>query len=309
MQNKKKQGLKPNISASILVAVTYVLLLLVRIFGIVEIGGENEYISIIVLQLMIFLLPAVIYCKLRGKKISDRLRIRLFGAEQLIFTVLASGLLISGSLLLNLLLSAGGAEQEFFSLYKIFSAPDRDGAETFLYVTLAYAALPAFCEEFLFRAVLSAEYERYGIICASVVSSVFFALLHFDFLQLIPYLFAGLVLHITLLATRSFFGSVTVHFLFNMYGLYGQGFVSEVYNTTGSSELFMIIVVTVFLLFLTMLCGQASRIYRRYANRGIPSDYHVKPQRGETVQNLADALLAPPCLVCYVIFVIIAAFF
>lgn len=304
MRAKEKNKIKPNIAAPLLVCLTYVLLLFCRLLGDDGSEGSDGYLRTIVLQLIIFLLPSVIYCKLRGDKFSHKLRLSLLGAEQLLLTVLSSLLLICGSLILNIILSGGSWSGT--SLTQVNGTLD---VRTFIYITLAYAALPAFCEEFVFRAVLSAEYERYGILCSATMTTLFFAMLHFSFSQFVIYLFAGVVLYITMLATRSFFGAVIVHFLFNMYGLFGQGFANEVYQTTGSAELFVIIVFALFLLVLTAFCGEASRIYRGYANRNLPSDYRVKLKRGKARENLGKVLLTPVCLVCYLLFVIAAFIF
>ena len=45
---------------------------------------------------------------------------------------------------------------------------------------MAYAVLPALCEEFVYRGILCREYERGGVLRAVIVSALFFALLHFN---------------------------------------------------------------------------------------------------------------------------------
>lgn len=311
--------IKTNMSASLLVMIAYILLVLSKITRLTDISGDNEYIGVILLQILIFLLPAVIYSKLRGEDFPTKLRIRLAGAEALVLALFAAITLVLGSLILNIAF-ADGLRTDEFTLYNTYSASHDGSAESFLRLTVAYAALPAVCEEFFFRSLLCADYEDGGTGCALIMSSLFFGMIHFNFAQLPVYFFAGLVLALTMYAARSVAVSVLVHFLFNMYGLFGQKFISEVYRTTGSTELFMMLIISIFLLSLMLFCGEASRLYRRYAKNGIKSEYvrgkrlrkNTRKKNGEILvgraYSLTEALLAPPCLICYLIFVFVTAF-
>lgn len=299
---------KSNITAPILVAAVYFILILSRIIKMTELSGDNEYIGVIVLQLIVFLLPAVIYCKiLSGESYASRLRLRLIGAQQVVVALLGALALICGSLLLNILFFDGVGQSDF-SLYNTFTASHDGSAETFLYVTLAYAVVPAVCEEFFFRSLLCAEYEKYGLSRALVMSSLFFGMIHFNFGQFIIYIFAGAILFAVMYATRSVLGSILVHFLYNMYGLFGQGLANEVYRTTSSTELFLLLLSAAFILFLALFCGEVARLYRRYSRQNKESDYIPKPKKGRAAEkrrvSLTEIILAPPCLVCYLIFIL-----
>ena len=50
-----------------LILATYVLLLLSKLADITLINRENEYYSVVILQLIIFLLPGAIWCKFNGE--------------------------------------------------------------------------------------------------------------------------------------------------------------------------------------------------------------------------------------------------
>ena len=49
-----------------------------------------------------------------------------------------------------------------------------------LYLIVAFAVLPAVTEEYLFRGIVAAEYEKYGIGVAVMMSAVTFAMSHFS---------------------------------------------------------------------------------------------------------------------------------
>ena len=68
---------------ALLVLSTYLLLLLSRVIDTALLGRDSEYLSIVLLQVMIFLIPGVIFCKLRGGAFTERLRLRLRLAKPL----------------------------------------------------------------------------------------------------------------------------------------------------------------------------------------------------------------------------------
>ena len=88
-------------TAPALVLAVYVLLLCSRFLDTSLFADGNSYLTVVVLQLLIFLLPAAIYCKLRGDHIRGRLRIRFVGLEQLLLVLAAAMTLICGALVIS----------------------------------------------------------------------------------------------------------------------------------------------------------------------------------------------------------------
>jgi membrane protease YdiL (CAAX protease family) len=182
---------------------TYVLLLLSKIIDITLINRENEYYSVVLLQLMIFLLPGAIWCKFSGEGYVKGLRLRLPKANSLLLIVSSAVLMISGGLLMSVLFGGLNSLSQNFSLYDTFISKTDGSLPSSLYLLAAYALIPAICEEFVFRGILCAEYERGGVLRAVVFSALFFGLLHFNIVNLPVYVFSGVVLALTLYATRS----------------------------------------------------------------------------------------------------------
>ena len=60
-----------------LVLATYILMLASRLIDFAFINRENEYFSIVMLQMMIFLLPGALWCKFSGEKYTQKLRLKL----------------------------------------------------------------------------------------------------------------------------------------------------------------------------------------------------------------------------------------
>ena len=198
---------------TVLVLATYVLLLLSKLIDLTLLNRENEYYSIVILQMMIFLLPGAIWCRFSGEKYLSHLRLRMIRADQVPLILSAALTMATGGILLGVLFGGTETLAGSFSLYDTFISKDNGTVPNTIYLILAYAVLPALGEEFIYRGILCHEYERGGVMRSVLASTLFFALLHFNLKHLPVYLFSGLVLAMTLYATRSLLGSILAHFL------------------------------------------------------------------------------------------------
>jgi membrane protease YdiL (CAAX protease family) len=99
--------------------------------------------------------------------------------------------------------------------------------ELILYI-LHVAAIPALVEEFAFRGVALGMLRPYGDRFALVASSVLFALLHGNFIQ-IPFAFCvGLALGYAVIRTGSMWSAIVLHFINNAFSClitYGEDFL------------------------------------------------------------------------------------
>lgn len=294
------------LSPTVLVAATYLLLLLSKIIDLTLISRENEYYSVVVLQMMIFLLPGALWCKFSGEKYVSHLRLRPFKPNCLPLITSAALLMISGGLLLSVLFGGLESLSQNFSLYDTFISRDNGTVPTRLYLLLSYAVLPAICEEFVFRGILCHEYERGGVGRAIVLSALFFGLLHFNIVNLPVYLFSGVILAMTLYATRSLFGAMLAHFLYNIFGLFGQPYMSTLYRITSSSSLFLFLVGFTFLLSGAIFCGEAARLYRQYLQKSYSADYRrpVNTEPSTIRASYLEVLRPPSAIVCFVLYIL-----
>ncbi len=291
---------------TVLVLATYILLLLSKLIDIALINRENEYYSIVLLQMMIFLLPGAIWCKFSGEQYLSGLRLRMVRADSLLLILSSALLMASGGMLLTVLFGGPEALSGSFSLYDTFISKDNGTVPNTLYLVLAYAVLPAVCEEFVFRGILCREYERGGVLRAVLLSASFFALLHFDLANLPVYLFAGIILAMTLYATRSLFGAILAHFLYNIFGLFGQSYMSNLYQMTGNSSLFLFLIAAVCLISAALFCGEASRLYRRYLYRAYSADYRQPTLKGAAALRASylNVLRQPSAILCLAVYIL-----
>lgn len=291
---------------AIFVATTFALLLLSRLIDTHLTNRDNEYAVVVLLQLMIFLIPTVIYGKLRTDALSARIRMRLPRPEQIWFAVCMLAVMISGGLLCGILTGGIGSLTGNFTLYSTFVARMGGSAAQTVYVILAYGVLPAFCEELVFRSILCAEYERFGVGVAIAASGLFFAMLHFSLPLFLSYLFLGTLLAAAMYATRSFFTAFALHLCYNLFCLFGQPYLSAFYVNAGSNEIFIFCLVVVFLLFAAFAAGEARKIYHRYARANLDSSYAPALSPRTIPKNLFCAMLSPAVAVCIVIWLTVS---
>lgn len=294
------------LNPTVLVLTTYILLLLSKIIDLTLINRENQYFSVVILQMMIFLLPGAIWCRFCGEKYTKNLRLKMIRPNSIVITVAAAFFMISGGLLISVLFGGLESLSDNFSLYNTFVSRDDGTVPAKVYLVVAYAILPAICEEFVYRGILCHEYERGGVMRAVVLSSVFFGLLHFNLQNLPVYIFSGVVLALTLYATRSLFGAILAHMIYNIFGLFGQRYMNALYNMTGSTKFFIFIVTLVFLVSGIIFCAEASRLYKKYLYRGYSAKYRqpVLTENKDVKNSYLEVLKLPSTVACIVVYII-----
>ncbi len=297
---------KPLHTPPLLVLCVFVLLLLSRLIDRFLTTRENEYVVVILLQILIFAVPGILYCKLKEKSLSLRPRMRLFRPEHLLFLACILVVMITGSLLCEILTGGIASLVGNFTLYSTFVARLNGNGGQALYVILAYALLPAFCEELVFRGILCAEYEKYGVGVSIAASALFFAFLHFSLPLLLSYLFVGAILACALYTTKSFFAPFLLHLCYNIFCLLGQPYLSAFYVNAGSNEIFLFCLISLFLLFSAFALGEARKIYHIYAKNNADSSYTVSYPMKELPSYLAGALRSPATAPCFLLWLVMA---
>ncbi len=301
-------GKLPFDPVTVLVLSSFVLLLVSRLIDVLFLNRDNEYFVVILLQIMIFIIPGYLYFRLRGRGFAKRMRLTPPRLEHVFLIVFATGTLITGCFLLSALMGnlSGGTG---FVLYDTFVSKNDGTLVGVAYLVLAYAVLPAVCEELIFRSMLCAEFEGRGVACAVTVSTVLFSMLHFNPLQMPVYLFAGLVLALTMYATRSVFCAVIVHFLYNLFCLFGQGSFADFYVTHDTKTLFMILMIAALLLCIAAFCGQCARLYGSYAKQGTSDAYRPAGIDAKQVaKNIGLAFASPAAIACIALFIVVSLF-
>ena len=294
------------IAPPLLVACSFLLLLLSRLIDTHLTNRQNQYLMVILLQVLIFAIPSFLYAKIRGAFSLKRIRFSPIRIRHLWFVLCVLVVMITGGLLLCILTGGISSLTGNFTLYDVFVARMGDKALELILAVLAYCLLPAFCEELLYRSVLCAEYERFGAPVAITVSALFFAMLHFSFAFFPAYLFLGALLAAVLYATRSFFAVLLLHLLYNLFCLFGQPYLSAFYVYAGNTKIFVFCLVTLFLLFSAFAVGEARKIYHRYAMEPTDASYTCALSVKDYPKRLWGALFSPTVALCALLFLLCA---
>lgn len=252
------------------------------------------------LQLVVFLIPSLIFMRVRGKGCARAIRLRRPFATHLPLLLAAFFTLLTGTLLLSILF--GGTDTVGNSAASFEKAAPLTLLQGLLAVPTV-ALLPALCEELLFRGILGTELDRRGAWRALLVGSLLFALIHFDLANLPVYFFAGLLLTLTVYATDSLIAAMLVHALYNLVSLFAQRYLNALYSFTGNVELFLFLVILAFLLSLLFFCFFCSREYRSRAARELPAPRRDVPRDVQLYTTL-DALCEIPILICFALSVV-----
>jgi len=257
----------------------------------------NLYLAVIILELLVYALPAVFFCRLRGKEYGRKLRVRFFRFGHIFLILLGLVLLLTGSTLLNML------------MHSLFRGETADSSYAGVmnagtYAVLAFSILPAVAEEFLFRSILIAEYETVSPFFAVLISALFFGMIHMDFMRLPAYVFAGIVLALVFYATRSVFASVLLHVLNNIAALWTDVWAQKFSAAAGKqSVLLSFILISLFLTALILFFWEAQRIYQEYGENGVPAPHIRRKKRGEP-SGVLEALTTPPFVIFVVMYIV-----
>lgn len=255
--------------------------------------------SAVLKQVLCLLAPILLFLLLRGRGAPATLRLHRLYAAHIPLMLAAFVALCSGTLLLSALF---GGTETLGNTVTAYAAALPASVPARLLAILVLALLPAALEELLFRGFLGAELTRRGVLRTAAVGSLLFALIHFDPANLPAYLFAGVLLTLTLYATDTLFAPLLLRVLFDLAALFLYRYASAVYRFTGSVELFWFFTVLVFLVSLLLFSLEASRLYRARVN-AVPPPRRDIPLRVQ-FYTMLDALCEWPVLLAIVIAVV-----
>jgi len=157
------------------------------------------------------LIPVIVYA-LRKRGLSDALRLNPIP----VFPVLSVALLaILSTLFSSILTALWSALLNLIGLSADVGTVIPTTSDELLLYTLIIAALPAVCEELLFRGFVLSAWETRGTKYAVIVSSVLFALMHGNIYGLPAYIFVGLVSGYLVFSLDSVYVGMIYHTVYN----------------------------------------------------------------------------------------------
>ncbi len=303
----KKSGFNSAMFTPVLLLAVFGLILASRYMSDEALGlRDNPYFAVVVIQLITYALPSLFYVKLRGRDFSDRVRLRAFSPGRLLYIFHATVFMLCGVVLLSTFMYM--AFPESFSQTAAFGdAAFAMNSRLFdgLYLIIAFAALPAFTEEYLFRGIVTAEYENYGVGVAIIMSALTFSMSHFSLTRFPVYFFSGIIMALVVYATRSVLASMIVHAVNNAFVLFGEQYVLKIADKQNASfVLFIIIVGAAAVISGMLMCYEAYGIYRTYAEGNYPSDYARPREKMSAFSRIAQSFFTPTFLLLVIVFTV-----
>ena len=298
-------GFKENVFVPILITVILVIAVAVNFIPAEAVGiDDNPYLAVVVVELLSYGVPALFYSRIRGKELTPNLRLRLFKPSHILFLVMATVFLITGTVLISMAvykLSPTAFAASALTQTASFAMNNRffDG----MYLVVTFAILPAITEEFVFRGIVLGEYQKKGVVLASVISSAMFAMAHFSLVRFPVYFFSGIVLALVCYATRSVIAAMIVHAVNNSFVILCERYVTNAVDRQNVSLTLLIIIIgAAFLLSCLIMCFEAHNIYSRYSETNVESEYAAVKKRG-IFPRIVEMFFSPTFLLLFVLYI------
>ncbi|MCL1859520.1 MAG: CPBP family intramembrane metalloprotease [Oscillospiraceae bacterium] len=267
---------------------------------------DKFFILAVISNICAFLLPAVFYIKLKGAGYSKNLKLDLPKPKYIALVIYMFLVLISGTVLINsLMFYFGGPAANIESVlpFMFFTGgnPVYD-----MGILISFVILPAFCEELFFRAVLSAEYEKYGAFCAVIITSAAFAMSHFSLKFFPSYFFAAIIFYILAKITNSVLYAMILHAGYNFCSIYLLDKLLGVLKFEQNRVIFIFLISIILIIFINLVLNNLEGIYykKAYGNEPSPVVLPENKRRGTIIVKLSKSFFSPTFLAAIIIFII-----
>lgn len=302
--------LKPIFTAPLLVLVMYILMALSNLADIDALHQrDNIFLAVIILQIVIFIIPGILYCKLKGESFRKAVRFNTFTPRTLWLSVCSFFVLAFGAALIKVALYTLGYYSQQYTLYENYLPADASSLVNVLYIIIAIGIIPAITEEFVFRGIVLGEYtgNRIKPIPAVMLTAALFGMLHFNIYQFPVYFYGGIVLGFVTLITNSVLCAVIVHLLNNTFSLLFEPQLMRLISQTDSIVFVLFIVAIIFMVFLILALRCAEGIYYIKGINGEESPPGRKRRKKKDKKMTPDteALLSPSFIACIIAYIII----
>ena len=301
----KMPEISRKLKLSVLFSIYLSLLFLLVIFTdkLDGIKGDNIYVAVTVLEFTVFLLPSVIFLKLRDFSYTDRLSLHIPEIDKLPTILAMLILMISANILLGFIIPSGNAAIE--------GEATPSGATDVIGSLISLAIVPAICEEFAFRGVILRESGKCGTVMSVLLSSLLFAMLHFDKSGFIAYLINGMLLALTVYITRNLLCAIILHTLYNTYSLFLESYFWNAVSHNVNVIIILSIIIAILLIALILVFAEGRRLYAYYDNIGLKAPYGEESDDTKKVPKTVRCLefleCTLPCIIIYIVYNLVKA--
>lgn len=259
--------LKKQIPLTVFIAILFLLVLFSGMIDSEKIQNDGDvFLAVAAIEIVVFVLPAMMFCRYRGMEFIKKTNLRLHGISKLPFVFFVLLFMIFSNVLITLLIFSGSSPVDASDA--TIRMPRLEGGDI-IGVILTFAVIPAICEEFVFRCVLMSEFEKHGHLTSIIITSLLFAMVHFSPEGFLLYFFSGLILGFTAYVTRSVAASMVLHGLYNIYGLFLESELWGAISRNVNIVLVVFIAVVIVLVSMMVALGEAHRMFLDYSITGV----------------------------------------
>ena len=268
---------KDKTPSPLLLLISMFLILSFRIAMSVFPDKTGGYLGILILQLIIFFIPAYLYSKFISKgRIflkPGHFKLKPPSIDRTFLIISASVLICALMFTLDKLCRWNIGYPDGFYLYNTFFTGKIAEPDNALYPVITFAVVPAICEEFVFRGVIHNSYENKGFSVAAIMSAIMFSLVTLDVALIPSALIFSLMMSFLLYITNSLISCFIVNFIYKMFMLFFGTNMADYMLTGGNNVLLFTIVLLALLLSLTVFGFECSRAFKEAAleNRKLPT--------------------------------------
>lgn len=266
---------------------------------------DNIYIALVVIQLLVYIIPGIFYCKLRHKNDISTLRLSMAKPDRLYFAVVAAFTLFAVSAAFKLLYIQLGIYKSDFAAYASYiNISTFSSASDILYMIITFVFIPAVSKEFIFRSVIFGEYmnDGFGYIAPAVISSVMYAMIYFRIAAFPKYFIIGMILSITSLIADSVIISMAASTIYGLLDVFSESYIANLMRSD-YKLLLVFVTVAMLLLFVTLFFAEAERLFFNKGTAGDPSPV-LKIRKEKLSVFLRSAFCRPSFLMCAVLFLL-----
>lgn len=269
----------------------------------------KELLAPVILQLVALVIPSYLALMLTASEKSVFVQMRETGfrslsVEYVFFLIFASLFAACASLLLTLAFGGAYDASNGVTLLGSFTAGENEYTVSIPYIILAYAIIPAFAEELLFRGVIFSRLEKISFPFAALVSTVLYALAGFTLGGLIPSLFIGILSVFVLYTTGSLWACLILHFVFNLYRLFLETNISAYFLASSNNLLLVVTVLIALAVSALLFFSESAKIFRKKA-RAIADGNAPSLNRLDGIKAIPECIRASlafkPTLICSII--------
>jgi uncharacterized protein len=194
---------------------------------------QNMYWILLFNELVVILLPAVLYVGIKKQSFKQVFRFNRLGVTPALIIAAISVPAYFVAMALNSLVIYW---LELIGNIPPQALPVPRNLNDLLIGVLVISVSPAVCEEILHRGLILKAYEKRGSMKAVVVTAAFFGLFHLDPTNLLGPIFLGILIGYYVIRTNSIFAGMLAHFLNNTIALILQYFLNSSDTNAGGEE-------------------------------------------------------------------------